>query len=163
MHPEVIYMSNIKSYTHLSIENRKVIVSLLNHESITLNTIARSIGYSPKCILFEIKNHRKIRIRMNQHNKCGRQLYCSTQRLCTHCISGYCKGCKHDNYNQLCTQFVDYPDCPRTNRFLFVCSGCKKLESCKLPKYFYISEMAKREYESILLHGERDLRKTISK
>lgn len=141
-------MSNIRTYTHLSIEDRKIIESLLNTTKITLTTIADVIGYSPKCIRYEIKNHRKIRVRTNQHNKCGRQLNCSTQRLCTHCISGYCKGCKHDNCNQLCTQFIDYPDCPRTNRFPFVCSGCKKIESCKLPKYFYIPDIAQREYKS---------------
>lgn len=141
-------MSNSKPYTHLSIEDRKTIETLLNDRNITLNTIADTLDYSPKCIRYEIKNHRKIRIRTNQHNKCGRQLHCSLQRLCTHCISGYCKGCKHDNCNQLCNQFIDYPDCPRTNRFPFVCSGCKKIESCKLPKYFYISEIAQREYES---------------
>ncbi|MEG2270605.1 MAG: hypothetical protein RSC27_04740 [Bacilli bacterium] len=141
-------MSNIKSYTHLSFEDRKIIESLLITSKITRNTIADVIGYSPKCIGYEIKNHRNIRIRTNQHNKCGRQVYCSTQRLCTHCISGYCKGCTHDNCNQICTEFIDYPDCPRTNRFPFVCSGCKKIESCKLPKYFYIAEIAQREYES---------------
>ena len=87
------------NYHHLSLEERKCIESYLNVHDITLKQIAEMIQRSPKCIREEIKAHRRLKVRANQHNKCGRQNDCETRRLCTHCISGLCKGCTHDNCN----------------------------------------------------------------
>lgn len=137
----------ISTYKHLSIEERKLIESLLNINDIKLKNVSSQLGRSDKCVRNEIITHRYVVVRGNQHNKCGRQNTCRIQRLCTHCISGLCKGCKHDNCNQLCEDFVDYPVCDRTTRFPYVCSGCKKIDTCKMPKYFYNASRAQSQYE----------------
>lgn len=134
-------------YKHLNIEDRKIIASCLNNDGVTLKQIALSVNHSPKCIREEITCHRIIKVRANQRNKCGRQEVCVHQRLCTHCLSGFCKSCSHDNCNELCEDFIPTPLCPRTDRFPFVCSGCRNIDKCKLPKYFYIAERAQAEYE----------------
>lgn len=134
-------------YQHLNIEDRKIIASCLNNDGVTLKQIALSVNHSPKCIREEITCHRIIKVRANQRNKCGRQEVCVHQRLCTHCLSGFCKSCSHDNCNELCEDFIPTPLCPRTDRFPFVCSGCRNIDKCKLPKYFYIAERAQAEYE----------------
>lgn len=133
------------SYSHLSIDERKLIESLLNVPDITLKQIALQLNRSPKCIRYEISHHRAIRIRANQHNKCGRQNSCTIQRLCTHCITGLCKGCTHDNCNELCDDFISIPVCKRTIRFPYVCSNCPDIKRCKMPKYFYIASYANNE------------------
>ena len=135
-----------RHYTHLSLEERKEIESLLNTQNISLKQIASILNRSPKCIRYEIIHHRKIRIRANQRNKCGRQNSCEIHRLCTHCVSGLCKFCTHDNCNELCDQFISFPTCPRVSRFPYVCSGCKSLDTCKMPKYFYFSDIAHQQY-----------------
>lgn len=140
-------MSKKSGYIHLTIEQRKTIESLLSQETITLKNIAQIIDHSSKCVRYEIKRHRQISIRSNQHNKCGRQSICQIKRCCTHCINGLCKECKYDNCNEICSSFIETPVCKRTSRFPFVCSSCKKIESCKLPKFFYVSTVAQREYE----------------
>ena len=134
-------------YQHLNIEDRKIIASCLNNDGVTLKQIALSVNHSPKCIREEITCHCIIKVRANQRNKCGRQEVCVHQRLCTHCLSGFCKSCSHDNCNELCEDFIPTPLCPRTDRFPFVCSGCRNIDKCKLPKYFYIAERAQAEYE----------------
>lgn len=134
-------MSN-SGYHHLFSEERKAIEADLNIPNITLKSIAIELNRSPKCIRYEITTHRYVRIRSNQHNKCGRQAICTVQRLCTHCVSGYCKGCTNDNCNELCEDFIETPVCKRTERFPFVCSGCPNIDQCRLPKYFYSAAKA---------------------
>ena len=136
-----------RNYHHLSLEERKCIESYLNVPDITLKRIAKIIRRSPKCVREEIKSHRRLKIRANQHNKCGRQNSCDIRRLCTHCLTGLCKGCTHDSCNDLCSDFTPEPDCPRTNRFPYVCSNCPDIDKCKMPKFFYIASIAQSQYE----------------
>ena len=140
-------MSN-STYKHLTIDDRKIIESSLNNPDIKLKSISSQLGKSDKAIRNDIVKHRYVRIRSNQHNKCGKQLVCDKKRLCTHCINGLCKGCKHDNCNALCDDFVSFPTCKRVTRFPYVCSGCRKIDSCKSPKYFYNSQVAQSQYET---------------
>ena len=140
------YSMTSRQYTHLTLEERKEVESFLNYQSISLKQIAATLNRSPKCIRYEITHHRILRIKANQRNKCGRQNDCEIRRLCTHCISGLCKHCSHDNCNELCDQFISSPICPRVSRFPYVCSGCKSLNTCKMPKYFYFSDIAQQQY-----------------
>jgi len=134
-------------HTHLTADERKIIESGLNHPDITLKVIARRLGLSDKCIRNEIRNHRQLKIRSSQRNKCGKQKICDKHRLCTHCIQGVCAFCTHENCNQLCSDLVPEPVCPRTSRFPYVCSGCPEPGSCRLPKFFYYAETAHTEYK----------------
>ena len=141
-------MAAMKPYTHLTIEERKELEEYLNIENITLKLIAAQMERDPKCIREEVKKHRVLRVRKNQKNKCGKQNECRRTRLCTHCLSGQCKSCTHDNCNEICDQFFKEPVCKRTTRFPYVCNGCKDIDNCKLPKVFYIANTAQKEYEA---------------
>ena len=134
------------SYFHLSLEERKTIESCLCIADITLKQIAAILNRSPKCVRYEVTRHRHISIRVNQHNKCGRQNSCDIRRLCTHCLSGLCRGCTHNNCNNMCSDFIDTPVCKRTNRFPYVCSGCQNIDKCRMPKYFYNAARANDNY-----------------
>lgn len=150
------------TYHHLSIEERKEIESLLNTSDITLKLIANKLNRSPKCIRYELKAHRIIRVRANQRNKCGRQEICDKHRLCVSCINGFCKGCSYMKCNELCEDFIDYPICKKTSRYPYVCNSCKIINTCKLPKYFYIATSAQSEYETNKVKWRLGPKKSIS-
>ena len=143
-----IIMAAPSNYTHLGIEERKELEEYLRLPEITLKTIAAQMGRDPKCIREELKRHRQLRIRKNARNKCGKQNECTRNRLCTHCLTGLCKYCTHDNCNEICDQYFREPVCKRTTRFPYVCNGCPDIESCKLPHMLYISDIAQKEYEN---------------
>lgn len=147
-------------YKHLSLEERKSIEVLLNHSDITLKQIALSINHSQKCVREEIRAHRVVRVHSNKTNKCGRQDSCKKHRLCTYCISGDCKSCKHKDCNELCDDFVSYPVCERIERFPYVCSGCPDIHKCHLPKYFYIARIAQDKYTQDKLEWRSGPRKS---
>lgn len=134
------------SYKHMNLDDRLFIEQQLEVPDITLKIISSSLGRDDKTIREEIKKGRFISIPANRRNKCGRQLTCSVKRLCTHCVSGLCKGCTHDNCNELCSEFTDEPVCHRILRFPFVCSCCPDLSSCKLPKFFYKADKAQARH-----------------
>lgn len=140
-------MAAQKTYKHLSIDERTEIEQFLNNPDIQLKTIALSLQRADKSIREEIRRNRTLVVRKNQRNKCGKQNECSRTRLCTHCVSGVCKYCRHDNCNNLCDWFTENPVCPRTTRFPYVCNGCPDLESCKLPRVFYRASAAQDNYE----------------
>ncbi|BET22637.1 IS30 family transposase [Solobacterium moorei] len=147
-------------YKHLSLEERKSIEVLLNHSDITLKQIALSINHSSKCVREGIRAHRVVRVHSNKTNKCGRQDSCKKHRLCTYCISGDCKSCKHKDCNELCDDFVSYPVCERIERFPYVCSGCPDIHKCHLPKYFYIARIAQDKYTQDKLEWRSGPRKS---
>lgn len=153
--------STANTYHHLSIEERKELESLLNTKGITLKLIANKLNRSPKCIRYELKAHRIIKVRSNQRNKCGRQEICNIHRLCVNCITGFCKGCSYMNCNELCEEFIDYPICKRCERFPYCCNGCSVMNTCKLPKYFYISAQAQKEYEDTKIKWRLGPKKSI--
>ena len=135
-------------YTHLNIEERKDLEQYLQNPEITLKLIAAQMGRAPKCIREELKRHRELRTRKNARNKCGKQNECTRNRLCTHCLTGLCKSCSYDNCNDICDQYFEYPVCPRTTRFPYVCNGCPENVSCKLPRMYYIATIAQSKYEN---------------
>lgn len=144
---KTITMAARNPYTHLNIEERKDLEELLQNPEITLKLIAAQMGRDPKCIREEIKRNRVLRVRANQRNKCGKQEECKRTRLCTHCLTGQCKFCTHDNCNEICDQFFPEPVCKRTTRFPNVCNGCPDSSKCKLPRMYYIATTAQANYE----------------
>lgn len=130
------------TYKQMTYEDRVFIEERLNVRDITLKQISSSLGRDDKTIREEIRNNRYISIAGNRKNKCGNQENCDKVRLCTHCVSGQCRFCRHQKCNELCEEFTREPVCPRVQRFPFVCSNCPNLSSCKLPKFFYKAEKA---------------------
>lgn len=129
------------NYKHLTLDERKEIERLLNIDS-KLGTIAKSIGKSDKCVRYEVTNYREPVVDKRRSNLCGNFYNCEHIRLCSHCLSGNCKYCKHMNCNEICDDFTSFPNCKRVNRFPLVCNGCKEIDKCILPKFIYYSEKA---------------------
>ncbi len=133
------------TYKQLSFDERLIIQNLLSNPNITLKMIALTLNRSPKAIRYEMTHHLRIVVRANTHNKCGRQNQCDHTRLCTHCLQGHCKFCKHDNCNDLCPDFISTPICKHTSRFPYVCNNCPDAKTCKLPKVFYTADVAQKQ------------------
>lgn len=131
---------------HLTKKQRDIIEINLNNGCL-LCDIADVLKRDSRGIQKEIKKHRKIVHIKNRKNKCGKQNTCSKVRLCEGCISGKCRFCTHINCNEFCDEFSAEPDCPKCNRFPYVCNGCDKINNCTLPKFFYKADYAQKEYE----------------
>lgn len=133
------------TYKQLSFDERLIVQNLLSDPNITLKMIAFTLNRSPKAIRYVITHHLRIVIRANTPNKCGRQNQCDRTRLCTHCLQGHCKFCKHDNCNDLCPDFISTPICKHTSRFPYVCNNCPDVKIFKLPKVFNMAEVAQKQ------------------
>ena len=150
------------TYKQLSFGERFIIQNQLFNPDITLKMIANTLNRSPKAIRYEITHHLKVIIRANAHNKCGRQNTCDRSRLCTHCLRGLCKFCKHDNCNDLCPDFISFPVCKRTSRFPYVCNNCPNTKSCKLPKVFYMADVAQRQRDTNVSGWKKGVKQNLS-
>ena len=84
-----------RTYKQLSREERLSIESDLNDPDIKLKTIAAHLNRDPKSIRYEVTHRAVVRVRSNQHNKCGLQDICTKVRLCPDCITGKCCECRH--------------------------------------------------------------------
>ena len=133
------------TYKQLSFDERIIIQNLLSDPNITLKMIALTLNRSPEAIRYGITHHLRIVVRANIYNKCGRQNQCDRTRLCTHCLQGHCKFCKHDNCNDLCPYFISTPIYKHTSRFPYVCNNCPDTKTCKLPKVFYMADVAQKQ------------------
>ena len=142
------------TYKQLSFDERLIIQNLLSDPNITLKMIALTLNRSPKAIRYEITHHLRIVVRANTYNKCGRQNQCDRTRLCTHCLQGHCKFCKHDNCNDLCPDFISTPICKHTSRFPYVCNNCPDAKTCKLPKVFYMADIAQKQRDVTSMHWD---------
>lgn len=144
-----------RTYKHLSLDERTIIEHSLANPDLKLKVLAKKLNRDPKCIRYEVTNHRQLRIRSNQKNKCGLQNNCCINRLCSDCLNGKCKFCRHDNCNEICPSFTSEPNCKRLKRWPYVCFGCTEISKCKLPKYFYYADIANKEH----LHSICDWKK----
>ena len=129
------------NYKHLLLEERKEIERLLNINT-PLSSVSKSIGKSDKCVRYEITKYRELVVDKRRSNLCGNFYNCDNIRLCSHCLKGNCKYCKHMNCNEICDDFTSEPNCKITKRFPYVCNGCQRINECILPKYIYYAEKA---------------------
>lgn len=131
-------------------EKQRYQIEIMLNENSSLSDIASVLNRDPRGIKYEIMKHRKLFVRSNLRNKCGMQDSCVRNRLCPTCISGKCKYCRHMNCNEICNDFIAFPQCKRTLRFPCVCNGCPTLKDCQLPKVFYRSHEAHMEYKNTI-------------
>lgn len=62
-----------------------------------------------------------------------------------HCLQDHCKFCKHHNCNNLCPDFISTPICKHISRFPYVCNNCPDAKTYKLPKVFYMADVAQKQ------------------
>ena len=152
-------MTDSKAYTQMVLSGRKLLEELLKDPNITRKQIALQLNRDPETISEEIKKNRYLSVLSGKRNYCGLQLHCTIRHLCNDCRNGKCHACRYHNCNQICPDFISGPVCDRVKKFPFVCSGCKTLSSCKLPKYFYLAETAQGRRDNNVRNHKYGIRK----
>lgn len=128
-----IYMSNSNAFSHLTLEERRIILTGIVNGS-TKAAIAQTIGKDKSTIGKEIKLHRTLT------QKCKMPLECSGYRKCT-----FNRQCTLD-----CPEYVPF-HCSRRDRSPGACNGCSNWSHCRFDKYQYCPEDAHTDYRSTLI------------
>ncbi len=147
------------TYKHLNVRDRGIIENCLN-QGYKLCDIANTLNRDPRGIKEEIFNKRQISNKSLKGNLCGKFESCKKLRLCDDCNGGLCKFCKHHNCNITCKDFTKMPNCKLINRYPYVCNGCNKLKTCRMPKIFYKAHIAQELYEVNVSEHKKGIKKT---
>ena len=123
--------------THLTLENRKIIQSGIEHGA-TKTSIADTIGKDNSTIGKEIAQHRI------QKNKCSLPLECAVYQ---HCKLG--RQC-----TIACPKYIPFK-CVRRDRSPGACNGCDRYLKCHFDKFWYDAAHAQREYEQKLVESRQ--------
>lgn len=142
----------MSSKTHLTLDDRKVIESMLNNND-SFTKISGAIGKSISTVSREVKSHR---IEKNQTpygripNRCKNKRCCLKRNICAVCIKkdiSLCRTCGFCNQN--CSDFEE-EICSKLSSSPYVCNGCQQIRSCSLRKQFYRADKAQKKYEFTL-------------
>ena len=135
-------MNNLNSFSHLSLEERRIILTgIINGSSKT--ALAQTIGKNKSTIGKEIKLHRtlthkyKIPLECNNYKKCKFDRQCSTN----------------------CPEYVPFK-CSRRDRTPGACNDCSNWSYCRFDKYQYRPEDAQKEYQSMLVDSREGVNLT---
>lgn len=126
-------MSNTNANTHLTLEERRIILTGITNGS-TKTAIAQTIGKDKSTIGKEIKRHRTL------SHKCKMPLECSNYRSCAHG-----RKCTAD-----CPEYIPFR-CSRKDRSPGACNGCSNWSHCRFDKYTYSPEDAHHDYRLTLV------------
>ena len=139
---------------HLDLSKRQVIFNCLEN-NVTAKEIAALVNLDPTNISREVKKRRSFSQRNISENKyCGDCANNKSCRVRQRCRKIDCrKNCVNCKSLLACPNKIEFK-CSRTNRFPFVCNGCKKKDLCPLDKYFYYPHSADNNYRN-LLHTSR--------
>lgn len=137
-------MENTNAYSHLTLEERRIILKGITNGS-TKTAIAQTIGKDKSTIGKEIKAHRVL------VKKCPLPLECSSYRKCA--------------FDRQCT--LDCPDytpfrCSRRDRSPGACNGCSNRNKCRFDKYEYNPEKAQAVYRETLTDSRAGVNLTSS-
>lgn len=135
-------MSKDNSFTHLTLEERRIILTGIEHGS-TKTAIAQTLGKEKSTIGKEIKQHRVLAV------KCSLPLECAAYR---HCKFG--RNCTPD-----CPKYEPF-HCSRRDRSPGACNGCSKWNSCRFNKFKYNPEKAQMDYEQRLVDSRQGVNLT---
>lgn len=125
-------MSNTNANTHLTLEERRIILTGITNGS-TKTAIAQTIGKDKSTVGKEIKLHRSL------SHKCRMPLECSNYKGCVHG-----RKCTAD-----CPEYVPFR-CSRRDRSPGACNGCSNWSHCRFDKYTYSPETAQHDYRLML-------------
>lgn len=128
-----IYMSNSNAFSHLTLEERRIILTGIVNGS-TKAAIAMTIGKDKSTIGKEIKLHRALT------HKCKMPLECNNYRKCP-----FDRQCTLD-----CPEYSPF-HCSRRDRSPGACNGCPNWSRCRFDKYQYCPEDAHMDYRTTLI------------
>ncbi len=128
-------METGNEYTHLTLEERRIIKTGIEHGS-TKTAIAATIGKDNSTVGKEIKLHRKLRIKCNMPLECTNYKHCNYDRQCT----------------ASCPDYEAF-SCKRRDRSPGACNGCSYYPRCRFDKYYYDPEVADKEYRESLVES----------
>jgi len=134
---------------HLTLEDRIAIQTGLAMGK-TLSEIARYIGKSRSTIAREIKKHR-VEVKRSTYNDCIHLDRCDLPFTCPNDLCGQHRdGCKKCTYcNAFCEKY-EPKRCERLDRSPYVCTSCKRANSCHIRKFGYNARKAQKAYEATL-------------
>lgn len=145
----------MSTFKHLTEDDRAFIASSLD-ACISFKKIANTLCKNPSTIAKEVKQNRietlSDTLFAGLANICAHRLNCSRINICyanstfNHCrrLCSKCSKC-----NSLCKHFEEIT-CATKITAPFVCNGCAKKRTCRLPKYFYRATTAHKQYISRL-------------
>lgn len=136
-------MSNTNSFSHLTLEERRIILTGITNGS-TKTAIAQTIGKDKSTVGKEIKLHRSLT------HKCKMPLECNNYRKCP-----YGRQCTTD-----CPQYDPF-HCSRRDRSPGACNGCSNWSHCRFDKYQYCPEEAQTEYLTTLVDSRQGVNLTV--
>lgn len=137
-------MSNINSFSHLTLDERRIILTGITNGS-SKTAIAQTIGKDKSTVGKEIRLHRFL------SHKCSLPLECSAYRKCP-----FGRSCTSD-----CPEFLPFR-CSRRDRSPGACNGCSNWSHCRFNKYTYSPEDAQFDYRSTLVDSRQGVNLTSS-
>lgn len=139
-----IAMSESNSFSHLTLEERRIILTGITNGS-SKTAIALTIGKDKSTVGKEIRLHRSLT------HKCKMPLECSNYRRCVHG-----RHCTLD-----CPEYLPFK-CSRRDRTPGACNGCSNCSRCRFDKYQYCPEDAHHEYKTTLADSREGVNLTVS-
>lgn len=137
-----ICMSNSNAFSHLTLEERRIILTGIVNGS-TKTAIAMTIGKDKSTIGKEIKLHRTLT------HKCKMPLECNNYRKCP-----FDRQCTLD-----CPEYSPF-HCSRRDRTPGACNGCSNWPHCRFDKYQYCPEDAHMDYRTTLIDSREGVNLT---
>ena len=137
-----IYMSELNAFSHLTLEERRIILTGIVNGS-TKTAIAQTIGKDKSTVGKEIKLHRTLT------HKCKMPLECSNYRKCP-----FERKCTAD-----CPEYDPFR-CSRRDRTPGACNGCSNWPRCRFDKYQYCPEDAHTDYRATLVDSREGVNLT---
>lgn len=138
-----IIMSRTNSFSHLTLEERRIILTGITNGS-SKTAIAQTIGKDKSTVGKEIKLHRTLT------HKCKMPLECNNYRKCVHG-----RQCAPD-----CPEYLPFK-CSRRDRTPGACNGCSNWSKCRFNKYQYCPEDAHMDYRTTLVDSREGVNLTV--
>ena len=137
-------MSTNNSFSHLTLEERRIILTGITNGS-SKTAIAQTIGKDKSTVGKEIKLHRSLT------HKGKMPLECNNYRKCP-----YGRQCTSD-----CPEYDPFK-CSRRDRSPGACNGCSYWSKCRFDKYAYCPEDAHTDYRTVLIDSRQGVNITTS-
>lgn len=155
---------------HFNLDDRIKIQKIISENrdeqgklTLLLKDIGNMMEKDPSTISKEVKLHRIYQERKGNFSAslynsiCAHFKSCKKRGMCSIPCSRYCKNCM--KCSDSCKEYQEYI-CPNLKRFPWVCNGCPLLRKCHLNKYLYYSDMAHKDYRTILKESREGINLT---